>query len=123
MNGSAVMLAVLPASSAATVDPGLSPDWTGSGLRMSAAATEAALAQALQTAAGHRCPLVIDCPDRDAAAVLIGVLAQLATAGGLAVGVVVHTGPHGCQLRAVLPRLSDRRWWPFWAIRSPGGAS
>lgn len=117
------MLAVLPASSAAAVDPGLSLGWTGIDLRISAAATEPAVAQALQKAAVHRCPLVIDCPDRDTASALIGVLARLATTGGLAVGVVVHPADGGCQLRAVLPRLTGRRWWRFWALRTPGGAS
>lgn len=123
MNGGAVMLAVLPPSRAAVLEPGLSPDWTGTELRISAAVTEAALAEALQSASGHRCPLVLDCPDRDTAAVLIGVLARLTTASGIAVGVAVHPMPDGCQLRAVLPTLSGRRWWRFWTIRASGSTS
>lgn len=123
MNGGAAMLAVLPPSQAAVLDPGLSPDWTATELRISAAVTEAALTEALQRAADHRCPLVLDCPDRDTAAVLIGVLARLAAASGVAVGVAVHPMPDGCQLRAVLPTLSGRRWWRFWTIRTSGGTS
>jgi hypothetical protein len=123
VNGGAVMLAVLPATRAADVEPGLSSDWTGPEVRISADATDAALAHALQLAAGHRCPLVIACPDLDTAAVLIGVLARVAAAANLAVGVVVHRTSGGCQLRAVLPQLSRRHWWCFWDFRTPGPAS
>jgi hypothetical protein len=49
------MLAVLSAARAAAIEPGLSSNWTGSDLQVSADAGEAALADALRRAAGHRC--------------------------------------------------------------------
>jgi hypothetical protein len=116
------MLAVLPAARAAAVEPGLSPAWTGLHLLISADTSQAALADALHEAAAHRCPLVIDCPDRNTAAAVLGVLARLAAAADLAVAVAVHPAPDGCQLRAVLPQLSERRWWPFWATRTARAA-
>lgn len=116
------MLAVLPATRAAAVEPALSPDWTGTDVRISEDPTAAALTDALHKAAAHRCPLVIGCPDRDTAAALIGVLARRAAAG-LSVAVVVHPTRDGYQLRAVLPQLSGRRWWLFWATRTPRAAS
>jgi hypothetical protein len=118
------MLAVLSAARAAAAEPGLSRDWTGINLRISEDAGQAALADALQVAAGHRCPLVLDCPERHTAAALIRVLALLSGTDGLTVAVAVAVRPAGggCRLRAVRPQLSTRRWWRFWATRTPGGA-
>ncbi|WP_155858721.1 hypothetical protein [Candidatus Blastococcus massiliensis] len=65
--------------------------------------------------AGHRLPRP------PTAVALIGALARLAAAD-LAVAVVVHPAPDGWQLRAVLPQLSGRRWWPFCATRTPRAA-
>jgi hypothetical protein len=81
------VLAVLPADTAAQVEPGLGRDWTGTDVRRTPAATAAALLDALHLAADHMWPLVIDCTDRDQAGALISALAILTARTDLAVAV------------------------------------
>ena len=110
------MLAVLPAGTAADVEPGLSAAWTGAAVARPPTVGAAALLAGMQQAADRLWPLVIDCTDRDQAGALISALAVLAARTDMAVAVVTH-GVDPCQVRAVFPQLSRRRWWRFWATR------
>ena len=112
------MLAVVPA--AAATEPGLSAAWTGLVVVLPATCTAAALLGGLQAAADQRAPLVIDCTDRDQAGALLAALAVLSGRTGIALVVTTHSA-RPCQVRAVAPGLTRRRWWRFWTTRPVTG--
>jgi len=114
------VLAVVPAASAAATEPGLSVAWPGPAVVLPATVGAAALLGGMQDAADQRAPLVIDCTDRDQAGALLAALAVLSGRTGLALVVTTH-GARPCQVRAVAPGLTRRRWWRFWTTRPVTG--
>lgn len=100
------MLALLP-DTAHEIDPRLGLAYPGPVATVPPGAGSAVVGRAIDQAAHHSQPLVIDCPDRATAGTVIALLGAVSDHTGHPLGVVTLDHPGGCQVRAVVPDLDD----------------